>query len=910
MKSKNSETFITSLYEIDKLIDLKCIPEEDPEEEGVRAKLPICYHDWLDVFSKKASDTISPSPCDHRIELEKENTLGYSPLYKQSAEELEAAKKYIVENLAKGFIVSSSSPFASPILMARKPDGGLRFCVDYRKLNALTKKDRYPLPLIDESLERLSKAKIFTKLDIRQGFHRIRIHPDSEELTTFRTRYGSYKYKVMPFGLTNGPATFQRFINETFVDYLDSFLTAFIDDLLIYSDNEIEHQEHVKKVLDKLREAGLQASIDKCEFHVKRTKYLGFIISTDGIEADPSKTEVIRNWGIPTTVKGVQSFLGFCNFYRRFIREFSRIARPLNNLMRNNVPFVWTKDCGQAFTRLKESLASTPVLRYYSPDLPTRMETDASDGVVAGVLSQFFDGDWHPVAYYSKTVSAPELNYEIHDKEMLAIIRALEEWRAELEGLQRGERFDIYTDHRALEYFMTTKRLNARQARWTEFLSRFHFLIRYRPGKENTLADALTRRETSDSILSNKDQIRTQILLKPEWLEEGVHPDNNKVLDLAPVDPQLHIVDRVLQANRESPSLDEAREKARQKNGDWALENGKLLFRGRLVVPAEGDLKARLLDEIHRQASTAHPGRRKTKKLLQSRYYWSNWNSDVDRYLDNCLICKRMKVSRDKTPGLLQPLPIPARPWQHISMDFRSFPRDRHGYDAVFAVVDRLSKRPISIPCHKTITAREMARLFLIHVYRWKGAPDTIVSDRGGQFISDFWDEFCRILGIKLKLSTSDHPQTDGQTEIWNQHMAQKLRPFVNHYQDNWSELLPVVDFSGAVLSQDSTSLSPFLVDNGYEPRTSFDWQAAAPSRGLKMERQQAQEWLKRMQDTWGYARAGMERAQAQQKVQANKHRREEDFGVGDYVMVTTKSWNLRRPTRKLAEHRFESLNG
>jgi len=203
-----------------------------------------------------------------------------------------------------------------------------------------------------------------------------------------------------------------------------------------------------------------------------------------------------------------------------------------------------------------------------------------------------------------------------------------------------------------------------------------------------------------------------------------------------------------------------------------------------------------------------------------------------------------------------------------------------------------------------------MARLFLIHVYRWKGAPDTIVSDRGGQFISDFWDEFCRILGIKLKLSTSDHPQTDGQTEIWNQHMAQKLRPFVNHYQDNWSELLPVVDFSGAVLSQDSTSLSPFLVDNGYEPRTSFDWQAAAPSRGLKMERQQAQEWLKRMQDTWGYARAGMERAQAQQKVQANKHRREEDFGVGDYVMVTTKSWNLRRPTRKLAEHRFESLNG
>ncbi|KKA22077.1 Gag/polymerase/env polyprotein [Rasamsonia emersonii CBS 393.64] len=288
MKGNSAEVFVTSLYEIDKMIQHKKPLCDITEEADLRKLVPSYYHDYLDVFSKRASDTLPPSrPCDHKIELTMENTLGYSPLYKQSAEELEATKKYIMENLDKGFIEPSNAPFASPILMARKKDGGLRFCVDYRKLNAITKRDRYPLP-----------ASPYPDA------------PDSEDLTTFRTRYGSYKYKVMPFGLTNGPATFQRFINETFLDYLDDFLTAFIDDLLIYSSNELEHQEHVKKVLQRLREAGLQASIGKCEFHVQRTKYLGFVVGTNGIEVDPDKVAVIAQWKRPTTVKGVQSFLG------------------------------------------------------------------------------------------------------------------------------------------------------------------------------------------------------------------------------------------------------------------------------------------------------------------------------------------------------------------------------------------------------------------------------------------------------------------------------------------------------------------------------------------------------------------------------------------------------------------------
>jgi hypothetical protein len=866
-------------------------------------------------------------PCDHRIDLEEgtvpKDVIGYTPLWKQTTEELEAAKQYIVENLGKGFIAPGNAPFASPFLMARKPGGGLRFCVDYRKLNAVTKKDRYPLPLVDELMQRLGKAKVFTKLDIRQGFHRIRMSPEAEDLTTFRTRYGTFKYKVMPFGLTNGPATFQRFVNEVFMDYLDNFMTAFVDDILIYSDNEIEHQEHVKKVLERLRAAGLQASIKKCEFSVTRTKYLGFIITSEGIEVDPEKTAVIRSWNQPTTVRGIQSFLGFCNFYRRFIKDYSRIARPLHHLTKDNVPFVWDQACQEAFEKLKESLSSAPVLYHYQSELPTKMETDASDGVVAGVLSQEVEGRWHPIAFYSKTMSPPEQNYEIHDKEMLAVVRALEEWRAELEGLQREDRFSIYTDHRALEYFMTTKKLNARQARWAEFLSRFYFVIRYRPGKENTLADALTRREGEKVDTGGQ---RTQILLKADRLdrelqeerqglaalsptgspEHAFETENKRVktepATLAPIEPAIQIVDRVLQANRASESLNELREESKKEDSPWTMDDGLLLYQNRLMVPDDDDeMRGHLLNEVHRQVSTAHPGRNKTRCLVQARYYWPGWRKDVDRYVRNCTKCRRAENPRDRPPGLLNPLPIPDRPWQHISMDFRSFPKDQRGYDAAFVVVDRLSKHPISIPCFKTTNAKDMAELFITHVYRHHGVPDSIVSDRGPQFISDFWNEFCHILGVKLKLSTAYHAQTDGQTEIVNQHIAMRLRPFVNHFQDNWSSLLPILDHAAAILPHESTGVSPFLVSCGYEPRTSFDWRTIPRAPVMeKLNREAAAKRVKQMEEVWAYAKGKLQQAQQTQKRNADRHRREVNFEVGDNVWLSLKPYKTDRPNKKL----------
>lgn len=913
LRKGDSEIFVTTLAEIDKIVDERRKPEQDEELETIRQKLPDQYKEFADVFSKTASDTLPPPrDVDHQLELDEDpsKTVGYSPLYKMSTEELEAAREYIIDNLNKGFIVPSQSPYASPILMAKKPGGGLRFCVDYRKLNSITRKDRYPLPLIDEVLERISHAKVFTKLDIRQGFHRIRMHPDSEEYTTFRTRYGSYKYKVMPFGLTNGPATFQRLVNDIFMDMLDEYVTAFVDDLLIYSANEAEHELHVKTVLTRLRAAGLQASLHKCDFHVTKTKYLGFIVTTEGVEVDPDKVAAVLRWNQPNTVKGVQSFLGFCNFYRRFIYGYSRITKPLNQLTKKEVPFIWTPECEEAFQELKQNLATAPVLAHYRPELPTQLETDASDNIVAAILSQLSpeDGLWHPVAYLSRSMTPAEQNYEIHDKELLAIIVALNEWRAELEGLQRSDRFLIFSDHQALQYFMTTKRLNARQARWAEFLSRFHFLIKYRAGKMNVCADALTRRDQDVEV--SKDH-RNQVLLRHQYLETRIMeelaqaaPQTNPATEggektshaeLKPMDPQLHLIDCICQANREWNW--EQQRRSEEQDSAWTREGELLLYQGRLYVPDQDNLRVRLLDEIHRQMSTAHPGKTKTKQLLKERYYWQSWSRDVERYVDNCMTCKRANTRRDKPPGLLKPLPTPDRPWQHLSMDFCSLPKDKKGYNSIFVIVDRFSKRYISLPCYKTTGAEDMARLFIEHVYRWKGPPDTIVSDRGGQFISEFWRSMCNALGVKLKLSTADHPQTDGQTENANQIIEQRLRPFVNHYQDDWSEKLPMVDFAGALLTGESTEASPFLIDSGYTPRTSFDWKTDLNGAITDAN---AQQRLQQLQETWDWVQERLRTAQARQQRNANRSRREVDFDVGDMVMVSTKNWNTGRPSKKL----------
>jgi hypothetical protein len=358
----------------------------------------------------------------------------------------------------------------------------------------MTIKDRYPLPSADMLFDQLATAKVYTKIDLRWAYHRIRIAEGEEWKTAFRTRYGLFEYLVMPFGLTNCPATFQRHVNEVLRAFVDRFVIVYLDDILIYSNNIEEHTQHVRQVFEVLRKNELYAKVEKCEFHTTSVEYLGFKISPKGIEMDPKKVETITTWTPPTTATGVRSFLGFANFYRRFIYEYSRVASPLFGLLKKDITFNWTLQCNQAFEDLKERFTTGPILKHFEGNRPTRIETDASDYAIAAVLLQEGDdGELHPIAFASRTLAPAEKNYEVYDKEMLAIVYACIEWRPLL--LSLDQRFEILTDHRSLAWFMTTKVLNRRQVRWAERLADFEFEITYRPGTSNNQADALSRRD-------------------------------------------------------------------------------------------------------------------------------------------------------------------------------------------------------------------------------------------------------------------------------------------------------------------------------------------------------------------------------------------------------------------------------
>ncbi len=527
------------------------------------------------------------------------------------------------------------------MLFALKSNGDLRFYVDYRKLNAITKRNGYPLPLIEEVIGKIIGCKHLTRLDIISAFNKLRMDPGSEDLTTFITALGAYKYRVLPFGLTNGPSSFQQYINDTLWDFLNDFCQAYLDDILIYSKTRKAHREHVGKVLARLREAGLQVDIKKCEFDVTETTFLGVIVSGEGLRVDPAKVEAVVKWLTPTRLKEVQGFVGFANFYRRFIKSFSKLVKPLVALTKKDTPFIWSEACEKAFQDLKQAMVEAPVLKHFDPTKQSILETDSSDLVNGGILSQYHDDVLYPVAYYSKSMIPAECNYHIYDKELLAIIRCFEHWRPELE--QTDLPIQIFTDHQALKTFMEAKVLTRRQARYLDILSEFNFKIIFRSGKSNGKADALTRMPTSED---SSEQDQSQTILTPDRV--GVYAGDVE-------EPVIigGIYERIQEANKIDEKGNEIRQAIIDKlPSSHGLSTEKcrvtdrvLYYDDKLWVPSS--FRTELLQEVHDQPSSGHPGVKRTVGLLRRQYYWHGHVRTTMRYVRNCHACQRSKAPRD-----------------------------------------------------------------------------------------------------------------------------------------------------------------------------------------------------------------------------------------------------------------------
>ena len=477
--------------------------------------MPSEYEEYKNVFSEDAANELLPrGRPEHAIEVTGDPP--YGPIYNLSEKELKVLRDYLREALERGWIRESTSPAGAPILFTPKKDDELRLCVDYRGLNQLTVKNRYPLPLMGEIMDRLSGARYFTKLDLRNAYHRIRIREGDEWKTAFRTRYGHFEYLVMPFGLANAPATFQAYINRALTGLVDVTCIVYLDDILIYSSSPEEHRRHVAEVLERLRKHGLYAKLSKCRFNTETVEFLGFVIGPEGTAMEKSRVKTIQEWPEPCSFHDVQVFLEFANFYRRFIANYSRIAAPLTSMLvgskngKKSGPFNMTTEGRQAFEQLKLAFTTAPVLRHFDPNKPIRLVTDASGFAIAGILYQpsdpvadrGTDAHWHPVAFWSRKMIPAERNYETHDQELLAIVKSFKHWRHYLEGSRHA--VVVLADHANLRYFMTTKELSRRQARWAERLAAFDFEIKYHKGTSNP-ADGPSRRPDYEPT-SNEEQ--------------------------------------------------------------------------------------------------------------------------------------------------------------------------------------------------------------------------------------------------------------------------------------------------------------------------------------------------------------------------------------------------------------------
>ena len=628
--------------------------------------------EFADVMPAALPKELPPRrPIDHRIELIPGSKPPALAPYRMSPAELLELRKQLKELLDAGLIRPSRAPYGAPVLFQKKHDGSLRMCVDYRALNKATIKNKYPIPLAAELFDRLSKATYFIKLDLRSGYWQVRIAEGDEGKTTCVTRYGAYEFLVMSFGLTNAPTTFCNLMNDVLFENIDAFVVVYLDDIVVYSQSLQEHEKHLSLVFQRLRENRLFVKKEKCEFAQRQITFLGYKISEGLIKMDENKVRAIREWSEPSKLKELRSFLGLANYYRRFIKGYSKVVAPLTDPLKKDQVCQWNLECQAAFDELKGAISSEPVLRLPNLELPFEVQTDASDRALGGVLVQ----EGHPVAFESRKLNGAEQRYSTHEKEMTAVIHCLQQWRHYL----LGSIFIVVTDNVANTFFTSQKKLSAKQARWQEFLADFNFDWLHRLGKHNVVADTLSRKEVIAYIAA---------------LSEVVSDFNERIQQLAESDA----------------SYEKLRQQVREglNRRYWIQDNLLMAKGGRLYVPV-GQLRKELLRETHDTKWAGHPEEERTQALLARSYYWPKMGEDVQAYVRSCLVCQLDKTERKKAAGLLQPLPIPEKPWESISMDFISgFPKVSD-YKFILVVVDRFSKYAVFIPASDACPAHRQS---------------------------------------------------------------------------------------------------------------------------------------------------------------------------------------------------------
>ena len=759
--------------------------------------------------------------------------------------------------LEKGIITPSNSPFGAPVLFVPKPDGSLRFCLDYRALNDCTIKTRYPLPRIDDLLDKARGAKYFSTLDLAAGYYQLPLVEEEAIRTGFTAGpLGQFHWRCLPMGLCNAPSAFMRTMNNIFESFItEGIMTCYLDDLMILGKTADEHLQNLRRVFEKLREHRLTVKLSKCKWMEKEVRYLGHILSEDGIRADPRKIQSLIDWQFPTNATGMLQFLGLANYFRKFIPDFSRLSAPLYNLTKKTVTFLKSEETQLAFHTIKQLLMNPPILAYPDPDLPYELISDASLTGCGAVLVQ----EGRPIAYFSSRFSSAERNYTTGEQELLGIIKALKEWRCYLEGCNG---LTLVTDHNPLTFFSKQPTLSRRQARWSEFLSRFQFVVRYRPGATNP----------ADSLSRLPEPIATLLLLAVT-----VSEFNSDLL-----------------ARIKAETLSDPHFSNPENTRQYELQAGYWTRQGRIVVPESMQLE--VIQEHHSSIIAGHFSWSRTVDLISRQFWWPKMRDSIQAFVKGCPSCQRNKASTQRPFGLLQPNEIPDSRWHTVTMDFiTDLPKSSRGNDCIMVFVDKLTKFVHLVATTKTCTSEEAARLFIANIYQYHGCPKVLISDRDSRFTSGFWKAFSRKLGIDSRYSTAFHPQTDGQTERTNRVLEEVMRHFIDGNHTTWEDLLPLASFAMNNAKSRSTGESPFYLNYGTHPSTPI-------SLGLPEGNLPTLDTLfKDMDATLERVKKLLQSAQDRQKDYADsRFRRPHTFKEGDKVLLSTKNLNFKQGVKKL----------
>ena len=920
---------------------------------NVRKELHSLLEEFSDLFPEQLPKGRPPK---RSVEFEIKTVEGTvppnKPPYRLSPKEHDELQAQIDDLLAQGHIRPSQSPYGAPVLFVPKKDGRWRMCIDYRALNKQTIRDRYPLPRIDDLLDRLGKARHFTTLDLASGYHQIAVKEEDIPKTAFRTQRGQFEFVVMPFGVTNAPATFQRMMNALFKEELDAYVLVYLDDILIFSQTLEDHIHHIRQALQKLRDAQLFARLHKCSFFQKKVEYLGFDVSGDGVQPSPEKVRTVVEWPRPQGVKDVRSFLGLASFYRRFIRNFSYKARPLTDLTKDGILWHWDDPEEKAFRTLKKSLVTAPVLRMPDFERPFIVTTDASLVSVGAILEQDFGRGLQPVAFESRKLNPAETRYSAYERELLGIVWAIGKWRHYFEG----RKFIVQTDHSSLRHLPNQPSVNRRIWKWISILQGYDMEIRHIPGKVNP-ADTLTRqvkvadeeyagevkqmdRDLVDSLRIAEDATDVQIQAKIRQLynTSELKPKQDQALqqilttqstdqdavlavyehqvrlnkqfktqlfNSLKVDDQYTDIIQELQDPEQSNEVKVSKQTYRMKAGTLMVhEEGQDVTANywRTVVPNDLDIKRMILHELHYVPYSGHPGFTRTLQVVRQFFYWKHMSPDVRDFVLDCPVCQTEKGSNLKPGGELQPLEIPARKWDHVAIDFITGMPACDGKDTILTVVDKATKMCHFVPCAETVSAKDVARLYWTHVGKLHGIPQAIISDRDPRFTGKFWRELWRLLGTDLRMGSGYHPESSGQVEKFNQLLEQTIRCTIHQVAEahRWLELLPVIEFAVNSTPNRTTGYTGFYLNYGFHPLHPLQLLDSPNQTNVES----VVSFTSRLQGDFMVAKEQLQRAQQQMKQVADQHRRAVDYTEGDQVLLNTRYLRFRNCPRKL-QRRF-----